>query len=256
MSASVDAFSLEDKNILITGASSGIGRECCIECSKRGANIVLVGRNEERLQDTLDNLAPGNHLIMKQELTEYEKLEELVSIAVNKLGKLNGFVHAAGSQITLPIKNMDKKKYEDLLNLNLLSGLELAKFISSRKRISEESASFVFIASTMAIVGNPGMVGYSASKGALLAASRSLAIELAPRRINVNCISPGMVLTPLMEAHLNILSKEQTEEREKRYPMGIGNPSDIANACVFLLSEASRWITGTNLVVDGGFSAK
>jgi len=256
MSISVDVFSLKDKNILITGASSGIGRECCIECSKRGANIVLVGRNQERLQDTLQNLAPGNHLVIQQELTEYEKLEELVSSAVGKLGKLHGLVHAAGSQITLPIKSMNKEKYDYLFNLNLLSGLELAKFISSRKRVSEERASFVFIASTMGIVGSPGMVGYSASKGALLAASRSLAMELAPRRINVNCISPGMVLTPLMEAHMNILSKEQSEEREKRYPLGIGYPSDIANASVFLLSEASRWITGINLVVDGGFSAK
>lgn len=255
MSASVDAFSLEDKNILITGASSGIGRECCIECSKRGANIVLVGRNEERLQDTLDNLAPGNHLIMKQELTEYEKLEELVSIAVNKLGKLNGFVHSAGIEIVLPIKLLDHSHYEKAFAVNVITGYELAKAIVKKKNFCEKGGSLVFIASVAGLGGQAGKLAYSSSKAALINGVKTLALELASKNIRVNSISPGICNTEMSAAFLKKIPEENRLELIKKHPLGIGEPIDIANASVFLLSEASRWITGINLIVDGGYSA-
>lgn len=237
---------------MITGASSGIGRQCAISCSQMGANIVLVARNERRLNETLQQLATGNHLFFCQDITEYRKLKEIVNEAVSKVGQLAGFVHSAGIEITLPARSMNSKKYEQLFATNVISGFEFAKIISGKKFINSQRASFVFIASISGVIGAKGLVGYSSTKGASIAGVRSLSLELAPKNITVNCISPGYILTDFIKNSLSKLGDKKLEDWLRHYPLGAGQPEDVANACVFLLSDAAKWITGTNLIVDGG----
>jgi NAD(P)-dependent dehydrogenase (short-subunit alcohol dehydrogenase family) len=250
-------FNLKNKNIIITGASSGIGRQCAITFSQLGANVILIARNQGRLEDTYNKLEKGNHLIISQDITKYEKLEEVVNTAVNKLGRISGFVHSAGTEMTLPLRSMQPSYYEEIFSVNVIAGFELAKIISKKKYINKEKASFVFISSVMGILGQPGIIAYCASKGALISGVKSIALELASKKIRVNCISPGQIKsTRMTESIFNKLSKEEKTKRIEMYPLGLGEPEDIANACAFLLSDASRWITGTNLILDGGYSAR
>ena len=248
-------FSLKNKNILITGSSSGIGRQCAISCSQMGANVVMIARNEQRLKETYQKLSPGNHLFFCQDITEYEKLKDIVDESVRNVGRLNGLIHSAGIEITLPARSMNAKKYEQLYATNVIAGFELAKIICSKKFINSNRASFVYIASITGIVGRKGLVGYSSSKGALIAGVRSLSLELALRNITVNSISPGLIMTDLMKKFYAKLENDQLENRSRDYPLGIGQTEDVANACIFLLSDAAKWITGTNLIVDGGCCA-
>jgi len=250
-------FNLKNKNIIITGASSGIGRQCAITFSQLGANIILIARNKERLKDTFNKLEKGNHLIISQDITEYDKLEEVVNTAVDKIGRISGFVHSAGIEMTLPLRNMQPSYYEKMFSINVISGFELAKIISKKKYINKEGASFVFISSVFGVVSQPVIVAYSSSKGALISGVKSIALELVSKKIRVNCISPGQIeSTQMTETIFGKFSKEEKKKRIEMYPLGLGKPEDIANACTFLLSDASRWITGINLVVDGGYSAR
>jgi len=248
--------SLNGKNIIITGASSGIGRQCAITVSKLGANVILVARNKERLKETYNQLKKTKHLYFSQDITEYEKLEEIVKISVEKIGKISGFIHSAGIRMTLPLRSMKPSYYKKMFAVNVISGFEFARIISKKKYLDENGASFVFIASIMGIVGDVALVGYSATKGALISATKSMAIELASKNIRVNCISPGYIQTGMMKRFSEQLSEEQRNNLKKDYLLGSGKPEDVANACAFLLSDAARWITGTNLIVDGGFSAR
>lgn len=249
-------FNLKNKNIIITGASSGIGKRCAITFSQLGANIILIARNEERLNKTFNKLEKGDHLIISQDITKYSKLEEIVNTAVDKIGKISGFVHSAGIEMTLPLRSMKPSYYEEIFAINVIAGFELAKIISKKKYLDERGASFVFISSIMGIIGNAALVGYSASKGALISAVRSMAIELARKNIKVNSISPGYIKTEMSKKMFNYISEESKEEIINMHPLGLGQSEDIANACAFLLSDAARWITGTNLIVDGGYSAR
>ncbi len=157
--------------------------------------------------------------------------------------------------MTLPLRSMRPSYYEKVFAINVISGFELARIISKNKYLDENGASFIFIASIMGIVANAALIGYSASKGALISATRSMAIELASKNIRVNCISPGYIQTGMMESVSKQLSEEQMDNLKKDYLLGLGKPEDVGNACAFLLSDAARWITGTNLIVDGGCSS-
>jgi len=250
-------FNLNNKNIIITGASSGIGRQCAITFSQLGANVILIARNEERLKETYNKLDKGNHLIISQDITQYAKLEEIVNTAVDKIGKISGFVHSAGIEMTLPLRNMQPSYYKEIFSVNVIAGFELAKIISKKKYVNKEGASFIFISSVFGAVSQPAIVAYSSSKGALISGVKSIALELASKKIRVNCISPGQIeSTRMTESIFGKLSKEEKVKRIEIYPLGLGKPEDIANAGSFLLSDAARWITGTNLIVDGGYSAK
>ena len=250
-------FNLKDKNIIIAGASSGIGRQCAITFSQLGANVILIARNKERLKETYNKLDKGNHLIISQDITEYAKLEEVVNTAVDKIGRISGFVHSAGIEMTLPLRSMQPSYYEEIFSVNVIAGFELAKIISKKKYINKEEASFIFISSVFGIISQPAIVAYSSSKGALISGAKSISLELASKKIRVNCISPGQIeSTRMTESIFDKLSKEEKAKRINMYPLGLGKPEDIANACAFLLSDASRWITGINLIVDGGYSAR
>ena len=249
-------FNLDQKNILITGASSGIGRQCAITFSKLGANVILIARNEERLKETYNKLDRGNHLIISQDITEYDRLEEIINTAVNKVGKLSGFVHSAGIEMTLPLRSMKHSYYEEMFATNVISGFELARIISKKKYLDENGASFVFISSIMGTLGQVGKIAYCSSKGALISGAKAMALELVSKNIRVNTILPAVVETEMSKKMFSYLSEESQKEIMNMHPLGLGQPEDIANACVFLLSDAARWITGTNLIVDGGYSAK
>ena len=250
-----NSFSLKNKNILITGASSGIGRQCAITFSQLGANVILIARNKGRLKETYNKLDKGNHLIISQDITEYNKLEEVVNTAVDKIGKISGFVHSAGIEMTLPLRNMQPSYYEKMFSVNVIAGFELAKIISKKKYLYKNGASFVFISSVMGILGQLGKIGYCSSKGSLISGVKAMALELASKKIRVNCILPGVVETEMSNEMFQKLSEESKKNIVDMHPLGLGKPEDIAYACAYLLSDSARWVTGTNLIIDGGYSA-
>jgi NAD(P)-dependent dehydrogenase (short-subunit alcohol dehydrogenase family) len=249
-------FNLNNKNIIVTGASSGIGRECAITFGQLGASVILIAQNEERLKETYNRLEKGNHLIISQDITEYNKLEEVVNTTVYKVGKISGFIHSAGIETTLPLRSMQPSYYEKMFSVNVIAGFELAKIISKKKYLDKNGASFVFVSSVMGILGQAGKVGYCSSKGALISGTKAMALELAKKNIRVNCILPGMVETEMTIKMFDKFSEESKKMTIDMHSLGLGKPEDIANASVFLLSDAARWITGSNLIVDGGYSAR
>ena len=249
-------FSLSNKTILITGASSGIGRSCAVQCSKMGASLLLMGRNVDELNRTVSELQPGTKVEMI--VADFSKMVDLELVMAEKIltiGKIAGFIHCAGVEKTLPLKKQTSEVFQSIFDINVFAGFELAKIISLKK-YKAEKASFVFIASVAGMVGESGKTIYSASKGAVISGARSMSMELARSDIRVNSISPAMVKTPILEKMFDGIGEEATQNIIKKHPLGIGEPEDVANACVFLLSDAAKWITGTNLVVDGGYTAQ
>lgn len=249
-------INLDGKNIVITGASRGIGRQCAITASKLGANLCLIARNKELLEETIKELEKGNHQFHAADVTDFGQINQLIDSSVKKFGKIDGFIHSAGIESTIPLKMMNLEIYLKLFSVNVISGFEFAKTISSRSVINPNGGSIVFIASVMGLVGQSAKVGYSASKGAIIAGVRSLALELAARKIRVNSVSPGMVQTDMANEIFSNVSEEEKQQVINSHPLGMGKPEDVAALCSFLLADASRWITGTNIVIDGGYTAK
>lgn len=248
-------FSLQGKTVVITGASSGLGRECAFQCSRMGAKIVALGRNEQRLNDLTNSLEGEGHKMWTFDLTNLDDINNLVNDIHDNYGKIDGFVHSAGVEKTAPSKLLSPSDYENLLRINTISAFEFIRQLCQVKYFNH-GGSVILIASITALIARNGLTAYSASKGALISGARTLALEYAKRRIRVNTISPGTIKTPLMEQYLSTLSESDREKRLAGFPLGIGNPSDIAHACVYLLSDASQWMTGQNLIIDGGYTIK
>jgi NAD(P)-dependent dehydrogenase (short-subunit alcohol dehydrogenase family) len=251
-----DPFSLSGKNIIITGASSGIGRSCAVMSGSRGGRVILMGRNRERLQETLEMMeGKQNHTIISADLTEYELIEKLIDDLAHHDGKIDGLINCAGVSTTLPLNMSKPDKMDQFFRTNVHSAVNLTRIVTRRANFSENGGSIIFISSVMGVAGSAGKSLYSLTKGALLAGSRSIAVELAPRKIRVNCVSPGVVESPMSKGAVYSRNQESLETIRNLHPLGLGEPEDVANACVFLLSDASRWITGTNMIVDGGYLA-
>lgn len=250
-------LSIEGKTILVTGAASGIGRQCAIDFASAGANLVLLDLNAERLDETrLKCIEYGVRCFVQAcDLTDSETLPYIIEKAVAETGPINGLLHAAGIEKTLPFNKFTTADYERIYSINVISAMNLVSVLSKKKNRGE-NAKYVLIASITAIVGRPGVNAYAASKGALISAVKTMALELAPKGITINCISPGTILTPLMESMLSTLSEEQRAERVSGFPLGLGCPSDISATAMFLMSEGARWITGQNIVVDGGYTSR
>ena len=241
-------FTLKGKTILVTGASSGIGQATAIECAQMGAEVVITGRDTKRLQATADLVGTPKALIAA-DLTNQEDVERLVA----SLPPLDGAVLCAGNSTTLPLQFGSREKFDEMFNVNFFAPVELLRLMY-KKKVLQKGASVVLIAS---IGGThsfmPGNGVYGASKAALNSLMKYAAREYASRKIRVNSICPGMVDTPLI--HRGTITEEQLAEDAKRYPLGrYGKPDDIANGVVYLLSDASSWLTGHDLVIDGGFS--
>ena len=241
-------FTLNGKTILVTGASSGIGRATAIECSKMGAKVVATGRNKERLEETLNNLYGEGHHIIICDITDEHSLDDLVS----KVPVLDGLVNNAGYIDLVPIKLINSKKFENILTTNTISPILLFQKLLKRKKINNNS-SIVFTSSLAGLgYGTVGNSMYSASKGAISSFIRVASKEFAKKRIRVNAVCPGMVRTNIMS--MGGVSEAQLLEDEKNYPLGYGEPIDVALMIVYLLSDASKWVTGANMIIDGGVS--
>lgn len=244
-------FSLEGKTILVTGASSGIGRQTCIECSRMGADVILTARNEERLNETLSLMDGEGHCVITADLLDDTQLEQLIK----KVPDIDGVVLCSGKGLTLPMQFASRCKMDDIFNTNFFAPFELLRSLYKKKRIRKQG-SVVALASlggTQVFSGSNGV--YGASKAALNSAMMFCAKEFSSRNIRVNCICPGMVDTPLI--YRGTVTEEQLKENEKLYPLGrYGKPEDIAYAAVYLLSDASSWVTGQQMVLDGGISIK
>jgi NAD(P)-dependent dehydrogenase (short-subunit alcohol dehydrogenase family) len=242
-------FSLQDKVILVTGASSGIGRAVAIECSKMGAAVVITGRNAERLDETYDLLAPGQkHLQLVADLTSKEAIETLAS----NLPLLDGVVHCAAIIKKLPLKFISEKSFVEINEANIIAPAILTQKIIKRK-VLKDNGSIVFISSIAAKVASLGNIMYMASKGAINSLARGMALELAEKKIRVNCIEPALVKTNLT----SVLTEQDMENYEKKFPLGrFGKPEEIAYACIYLLSDAAQWVTGTSITIDGGVTLR
>ncbi|NLD49324.1 MAG: SDR family oxidoreductase [Clostridiaceae bacterium] len=253
---SFNPFSLANKRILITGGSSGIGRATAIACSKMGADIILIARDIRRLEETMQELSPGRHAYVRLDLTDYEKIENTISECVEKYGQFDGLVHSAGSEISAPIQFLKPMQYEKIISVNLISGFELSRVITKRRYFNPEGGSLVFISSIRGVVGKETAVAYSCSKGAIISGVRSMALEMAKKNIRVNSISPSIVETDMTRQLFEQISDASKTEMLSDHPLGFGRAEDVAYACIYLQSDASVWITGSNLIVDGGYSAR
>ncbi len=246
----------EGKTVLISGASSGIGRAIAIRLARQGAGLVLIGRNRERLEDTVRQAGARVCRLVQLDLTDVAAIMPAVREAVSVVGRLYGLCHAAGMVDTLPLSAAGPEKLQAMMQVNYVAGMELARSVTRRDLLREDGGSVLFISSIYGLIGKPGQIAYSGSKGAVTAAARSMAIELARRNVRVNVLSPGMVRTEMTERALVSLSTQQVQALKDTHPLGFGSPDDVAHAATFLLSPESNWITGADLVVDGGCSAQ
>ena len=241
-------FTLEGKTILVTGASSGIGRGIAIACSKMGASVIVNGRNEQRLSETMSEMEGDDNLSLAADLSDNVALAEMVA----KLPKLDGIVHCAGIGQRVLCKQLQESDLDNMMNVNFKAPVMLQTEILKQKKINK-SASIVFIASIACDSPTIGNAMYSASKGAIISYANCLALELAPRLIRVNCILPAMIWTDLI--FKGGITEEELKEDEKKYPLKrYGKPEDIANLSIYLLSDASSWMSGSSIRITGGVS--
>jgi NAD(P)-dependent dehydrogenase (short-subunit alcohol dehydrogenase family) len=247
----ISPMDLTGSTVLVTGASSGIGRETAILLSTLNARLVITGRNAERLEQTRSCLSGEGHLAEVFDLSNLEQIPKWVRSVAAKVGPLKALVHAAGEQYMSPIRFVTAKAVDDLFKTNLQSAVMLAQGFCHKTCHTPES-SMVFFSSVLGLSGKPAMSVYGASKAGLLGLAQSLAAELAADRIRVNCIAPAYVQTEMLDQIREW--PEQFAALEKQHPLGFGTPRDVANAVAFLVAETGRWITGSTLVVDGGYS--
>ena len=242
-------YSLKSKTILVTGASSGIGRSVAIECSKFDARLIITGRNEERLDETFKNLEGDGHKSVVADLSSEAGLSELV----DKVEKIDGIVHCAGINNNIPFSFVKRESLEEIMEVNFMAPAILSSQLVKKKKVNKNS-SIVFISSISGVkCSAPASSMYSASKGAINGIAKGMALDLAPKGIRVNCLNPGVVDTNIFEK--GQITEEQLEENRKLYPLRrFGQPKDIALAVIYLLSDASSWVTGSNLIIDGGFT--
>jgi len=239
-------FTLEGKTILVTGASSGIGRGIAIACSKMGATVIINGRNEQRLAETMTEMQGEENISLAADLNDSNSLTEMVS----RLPKLDGIVHCAGIGQRVLCKQLQEADLDTMMDVNFKAPVMLQTEILKQKKINK-GASIVFIASIASDSPSIGNAVYSASKGAIISYANCLALELAPRQIRVNCILPAMIWTDLILK--GGITEEELKEDEKKYPLKrYGKPEDIANLSIYLLSNAAAWMTGSSIKITGG----
>ena len=241
---------------LVSGASSGIGRAISLRIIELGGSVIGAARNRERLRQTKEMASDtGAFNIEVKDLTEdIDRLPEWLKHIVERHGKLKGMALAAGIQHTLPVQAEKVEKSKKLFDINFFSNLALIKGFSKKSNNCGSESSIVVISSFTSLIGVPGTVSYSASKGALNSSVKTLAIELARDGLRINAVLPGHIITEMFSGGSQQISKKFIESLEPKYPLGLGKPADVANAVCFLLSDAARWITGTNLIIDGGAS--
>lgn len=241
--------SLTGKHILVTGASSGMGKVFARMIAAEGAVVSLLARNEERLTQTLNSLNGEGHKVFVCDLTDDEQIKKVAT----ELNPIDGAVFCAGINDYVPLKFVSQSKIEPIFKTNFYSQVILTQSLVKKKQINK-GASLVFISSLSSKLGVPGTLLYASSKAALDSAVRVMAAEMAPQGIRVNSICPGIVKTEMLSG--TNISEEQFVEQEKEYPLGLGTPENVGYAVLFHLSDGSRWLTGQSMIIDGGYSLK
>ena len=246
---SYNPYSLEGKTILITGASSGIGQATAIECSKLGAKVIILGRNEDRLKFTISQMEGDGHSYLSCDLSKLEELNKII----DEVPQLDGLVNNAGIGNTCPISFIKEDVLDDVFQINTFSPILLLKLLTKKKKIKKNS-SVVFTSSIAGLgAASTGNSIYTASKGAISAFIKVAALEFAPKNIRVNAVCPGMTRTPLIENES--VQEEELQKDMERYPLKrYADPKEIAWGIIYLLSDASSFVTGDNLVIDGGLN--
>lgn len=244
---------LGSKLIVVTGASSGLGRAVAIEASTLGASVILCGRNAEQLHNTLAQLHGTTHRVVAADTGSLDDMHAMIVDVAAQNGPINGLFHAAGTSGVRLAKTMSVSHVEAMFGAAVNGALGIAK-AASKRNVMEDGGSIVFMSSVAAIRGKAGMVAYSAAKSAVHGLTRALAAELATRGIRVNEILAGAIETEMHEKIISSLDDAGVDAYRSRHPLGFGAPNDIASAATFLLSDAARWITGSSLSVDGGYS--
>lgn len=252
----INPLDLSGKRILVTGASSGLGREIAIVLNQLGAQIKLVGRDEIRLKAVYKQLESENNSWESFDLANnLEKIPLWMKQDAMENGPWYGLVHSAGIEKTLPVRSVSERDYDELMAINTKSAFFLVKgFV--QKKCYVPGGGIVLLASIVSLAGQKGLSLYSASKGAIVAMVKSMAVELSLKNIKVNSISPGHIETNMGALLKKKMLPEQYETIVKEHPLGLGDPKDVAYAVAYLLAKTGKWITGTNLVVDGGFTAR
>jgi NAD(P)-dependent dehydrogenase (short-subunit alcohol dehydrogenase family) len=247
------AFSLKNSKILITGASAGIGREIAIIAAQHGAIIYAVGRNQEKLNLLKDIIGNKNCKTFSVDLTDKDNVAKLIE----DIDSIDGLVNCAGLIKLSPYKFISQKSFSEIFDINVKAPVFLTTMLLKRRKINN-SSSIVFISSINgSCIGTKGFTLYSTSKGAISGLVKSLAADLSKLKIRVNEIAPGMIITDGINSIEENISTSSIQEDINKYPLGgYGSPDDVANGCVYLLSKASKWVTGTKLIIDGGFTLK
>jgi NAD(P)-dependent dehydrogenase (short-subunit alcohol dehydrogenase family) len=240
------------KTLVLTGASSGLGQVIAQALAERGASLLLTGRNSDALEALAESLPGSGHRQLSLDLHKSTDIEAALSSALT--APIYGFCHCAGSVQTRPLKLSRPAPCLEQMQINALAGIEVARVLTQKQWMPDQG-SVLFISSIYSQVGAPGQIAYCASKGALLAASKAMAVELAPRQIRVNCLAPGFVATA-MTLQSAKLTEAQLNAIKDKHPLGTGTPEQVARAAVFLLSPDNHWITGTELCIDGGYTAQ
>jgi NAD(P)-dependent dehydrogenase (short-subunit alcohol dehydrogenase family) len=250
---SFNPFTLTGKRVLVTGASSGLGQAIALACAKMGAELLVTGRDQTRLAQTLEQLQAISalpHQAVVADLTQASEREALV----NAVGaEIHGLVHSAGISRLCPVRMMSEAHLREVQSINVDAPLLLTQALLKRNLVGVQG-SILFIASIAAHIGVAGVGAYSGTKAALIAISRCLALEVVKRRIRVNCLCPSLVETPLFDAAMQSAGAVSMDKQLSNHPLGFGKPEDVANAALFMLSDGSRWITGVDLVMDGGLT--
>ncbi len=243
---------LTGRQILITGASSGMGRETAILCSKLGAKVVLVARNEVRLQEAMSNLEGDGHAYYSFDLSKVDEIEDFIKMVVSERGAMDGFVHSAGVGSTRPLKLLKPAALREVMEINYFSFVEIIRCLM-KKNAYNEGMSIVGISSISSKQGNQTKTAYCASKSAMDASVRCLAKELADKKVRVNAVNPALIKTEIYQQFLNNSGEsEDAKNIMQRQYLGIGEPIDVANMIVYLLSDAAKFITGSCVDIDGG----
>lgn len=240
-------YNFTEQNFLVTGASSGIGKQVVIDLANAGANVLAIARRLDLLNELTEKF-PNQISPAAVSVTDYQAVALAVKTFVAEYGKLDGCVHAAGHVEFTPINSYEDEIAKDIMNVNFWGGMNLIKEIS-KKRHSQNGASFVLISSTAGHFANKGQFAYSATKAALRIACKSIAREIVAKKQRINTISPAWVITPMTQ---NSDYQEKDAERIKKYPLGFGMPEDISSFALYLLSDKAKWITGKDFVIDGG----
>jgi len=250
----VNPLRMQGRTILVTGASSGIGRATAILLSQLECRVILAARDLPRLEETRSAMQGADHRVEPFDLSNSDDIPAWIKQVVAQAGPLHGLVHCAGMNEPIPLRMMTTGKLEALMHANLTSAVMLTKAFR-QKGCPVRGGGIVLLSSVAGLTGQPAISAYSATKAALIGFTRSAALELAPEGLRINCVAPGLVATEMGEQLRERLPPGQGEAIERMHPLGIGTPLDVAQAIAFLLADTGRWITGTTLVIDGGYTA-